>query len=194
MDIYSKEDINLVVNALKQGKTVAFGTDTVFGLACIVGNNEALDKIYRIKKRDINKKLPIMYSSVDMMEEYVDLNIKARKIVNHFIKGPITYILNKKNSNETVACRIPDDEWIIDLINKVEKPLYVTSANISNEESLLKYDEVINILKDVDVVVKKDADGKLASTIVDVTNNFKILREGPISKEEIEKAINENSI
>lgn len=194
MNIYSKEDINLIINALHEGKTVAFGTDTVFGLACIVGNDAAKNKIYFIKNRDINKKLPMMFSSINMMTEYVNINIEANKLINHFIKGPITYILKNKNSDETIACRIPDDEWILSLIEKLGKPLYVTSANISNEPALFKYNDVINILKDVDVVVKKDADGKRASTIVDVTSNFKILREGPITKEEIEKALNENSL
>lgn len=194
MDIYSIKDIDLIVSALKQGKTVAFGTDTVFGLACIVDNKEALNKIYKIKNRDINKKLPMMFSSIDMMDEYVNINIEARKLINHFIKGPITYILNNKDNSDTIACRIPDDLWIIELINKVGKPLYVTSANISNEAPLYKYEDVINILKDVDVVVKKNADGKLSSTIVDGTNNFKILREGPISKDEIDKVLHENSL
>ena len=100
----------------------------------------------------------------------------------------------KKNSEETVACRIPDDNWIISLIEKVEKPLYVTSANISNEEPLYKYEDVINKLKDIDIVVKKDAEGKQPSTIVDTTNNYNILREGPITKEEIEKVLHENSL
>ena len=194
MDIYSIKDIDLIVSALKQGKTVAFGTDTVFGLACIVDNKEALNKIYKIKNRDINKKLPMMFSSIDMMDEYVNINIEARKLINHFIKGPITYILNNKDNSDTIACRIPDDLWIIELINKVGKPLYVTSANISNEAPLYKYEDVINILKDVDVVVKKNADGKLSSTIVDGTNSFKILREGPISKGEIDKVLHENSL
>ena len=194
MVIYSTKDIDLIVSALKQGKTVAFGTDTVFGLACIVDNKEALDKIYKIKNRDINKKLPMMFSSIDMMDEYVNINIEARKLINHFIKGPITYILNNKDNSDTIACRIPDDLWIIELINKVGKPLYVTSANISNEAPLYKYEDVINILKDVDVVVKKNADGKLSSTIVDGTNSFKILREGPISKDEIDKVLHENSL
>lgn len=194
MDIYSIKDIDLIVSALKQGKTVAFGTDTVFGLACIVDNKEVLNKIYKIKNRDINKKLPMMFSSIDMMDEYVNINIEARKLINHFIKGPITYILNNKDNSDTIACRIPDDLWIIELINKVGKPLYVTSANISNEAPLYKYEDVINILKDVDVVVKKNADGKLSSTIVDGTNSFKILREGPISKGEIDKVLHENSL
>lgn len=194
MDIYSTQDIDLIINALNKGKTVAFGTDTVFGLACAINNIEALNKIYKIKQRDPSKKLPIMFSSIQMMEDYVDINIEAKKVINHFIKGPITYILKCKDSEDTVACRIPDDEWIITLINKLKKPIYVTSANISDQESLLKYEDVIKQLKDIDVVVKKDADGKIASTITDATNNFKILRQGPISKEDIEKVLNENSL
>ena len=64
---------------------------------------------------------------------------------------------------------MPNDEWIINLINKINKPIYVTSANISGEENLLKYEEVKKRIE-ADVIVKKDAKGDIASTIVDATN------------------------
>ena len=92
------------------------------------------------------------------------------------------------NASETIACRIPDDKWIIELINKINKPLYVTSANISGEENLLKFEEVKEKIK-ADVIVKKDAKGKEASTIVDTINNYQILRQGPITEAQIQEAI-----
>ena len=188
MNIYSSSQLDEIINELNKGNTVAFGTDTVFGLACITGNDEAINKIYEQKNRDKTKKLPMMFSNAKMMEKYIKIPPKAKTLIDAFSPGPITYILEAIDSKETIACRIPDDTWIIDLISKIGKPLYVTSANISGENSLLKYEEVKEKVN-ADAIVKKDASGKRASTIVDVINNFKILREGPITESQVKEAI-----
>lgn len=189
MKIYSSSQLDEIVRELKNGKTVAFGTDTVFGLACSIKNPEAIDKIYKIKKRDYHKKLPMMFSCVEMMGKYVNIPQKANILISTFSPGPITYILESLDNKSSIACRIPNDEWIIKLLEKYNEPIYVTSANISGQAPLYKYDDVINTLKDIDIVVKKDALGQGASTIVDVVNNYQILRDGPITKEQIEKII-----
>ena len=188
MNIYSSSQIDEIIQELNKENTVAFGTDTVFGLACIIDSDEALNKIYVQKNRDKSKKLPMMFSSIDMMSKYVKIFPKTKALINKFSPGPITYILEAIDSKETIACRIPDDKWIIDLINKINKPLYVTSANISGENNLLKFEEVKEKLN-VDAIVKKDAKGNKASTIVDAVNNYQILRQGPITENEIKEIV-----
>ena len=190
MIVYKKEDIEKVKEDLLNSKIVAFPTDTVFGLACIKDDVVAKEKIYDAKSRPDNKKLPMMVSNIEMLEKYCELNEQIRVLFKAFTPGPITFILKYLNSDETVAIRIPDDDWILDLIEKVGKPLLVTSANISGEGSLIKYEDVVSQIGDkVDGIVKADARGDKASTIVDCLNDYKILREGPISKKEIEKYI-----
>lgn len=189
MNIYSSSQIDEIIEELENSNTVAFGTDTVFGLACITGSDTAVNKVYSQKQRDKSKKLPMMFSSIKMMERYVKINPRTRKLINTFSPGPITYILEAIDSNETIACRIPNDEWIINLIDKIGDPLYVTSANISGQKSLLKYEDVKNQLVDVDAAVMKDASGNKASTIVDITNNYQILRQGEITEEQIKEAL-----
>lgn len=194
MNIYSSSQFDEIIEELKNGNTIAFGTDTVFGLACDIDNEKAINKVYSQKKRDFSKKLPMMFSNIEMMGKYVEISEKVGKLISKFSPGPITYILKKKSLDETLACRIPNDNWIIELIERYKKPLFVTSANISGQRPLYKYEEVIKELKEVDVIVKKDANGNEASTIVDVVNNFNILREGPITQKEIEDVISENII
>ena len=130
----------------------------------------------------------MMFSNIGMMEKYVKTSPKTKLLIEKFSPGPITYILEAIDSNETIACRIPNDEWIINLINKINKPLYVTSANISGEENLIKYEDVKEKIK-ADVIVKKDAKGNAASTIIDTTNNYQILRQGPITEKEIKEVL-----
>lgn len=183
---YKKEDIKEVKDALLNSKIVAFPTDTVFGLACLYGDESAYQKIYEAKNRSINKKLPIMVSDYDMLARYCEIDEKTKKLINKFMPGAITLILKYKDNDETVAVRMPDDKWIIDLIKIIDKPLYVTSANISGNGSLIKCEDVLNQIGDkVDGIVMADASGKQASTIVDCVNNFEILRKGPISISQI---------
>ena len=187
---YKKEDINKVKEDLLNGKIIAFPTDTVFGLGCIYDNEEAIEKIYEAKNRSISKKLPMMVSDTSMLKDYAKMNDKAKKLFDKYTPGPLTIILEYKDSNDTVAIRIPNDEWIIKLIKELNKPLLVTSANISGKGSLLKYEDVINELDGrVDGIVLDDAKGETASTIVDMVNEPKVLRNGPITEEEIFKTI-----
>ena len=83
MKTYKKEEINEVREDLLHGKIIAFPTDTVFGLACVYDDLNAIHKIYEAKGRDIPKSLPMMCSSFEMIEEVVrkcDMMIKEKEI------------------------------------------------------------------------------------------------------------------
>lgn len=195
---YKKEDIKQVVAVLKNGGIIAFPTDTVFGLGCIYDNEEAKNKIMKAKGRDEKKALPMMCTP-ELIKEVAYINNKEEKLIKKFMPGAITIVFKKKelpafvtNGLDTVAIRVPDDKWIIDLINEVGKPLLVTSANLSDHGSLLKYEEVLKDLEGkIDGIVLEDARGMNASTIVSAIEDVKILRQGPISEKEIKEALNE---
>jgi len=190
MKLYKQEDLQEVKEALLCGKIIAFPTDTVFGLACIYGDEEAKDKIYEAKNRSIDKKLPMMVNSFEMLNRYCVLTDSEKKLFDAFTPGPITLILKYKEKDETVAIRIPNDPWILKLICELDKPLLVTSANISGNKSLMMYEDVIQELNNrVDGIVCSNAGGEVASTIVDCLHDYQILRQGPISKEEIQKVL-----
>lgn len=187
-----KKDIDFVADELNKGKIVAFPTDTVFGLACVYDNEEAIKNIYYAKGRDFNKALPMMPNNLTMLKKYAYVNDKSKRIIKSFMPGPLTIILKKKNlpifvgEEETIAIRIPDDKWVRKLIKLVNKPLLVTSANISNSKSLSDYKDVYNDLKDkIDYVVRGKTNSDISSTIVDARDEIRILREGKISKEDI---------
>lgn len=195
---YSKDDIKEIASQLKNGKIIAFPTDTVFGLACVYDDEDAKNQIMIAKGRPEKKALPMMCTP-ELIKDVAYINDKEEKLINKFMPGAITIIFKKKNLPEfvtngldTVAIRVPDDKWIIDLINEVGKPLLVTSANLSDHGSLLKYEDVLKDLDErIDGIVLEDAYGQKASTIVSAIDEIKVLREGPISLESIKEALDE---
>ena len=201
MKLYRKDETEKIKEDLLNGQIIAFGTDTVFGLACVYDDPEAIEKIYEAKDRDHSKSLPMMCSDFEMIEKAAYINEKARRIMKTFMPGAITIIFRKKeempdyvtSGKDSIGIRIPDDEWILKLIDLVGKPLLVTSANISGEPPLFKWEEVKEKLEGrIDGLLMEDARGDASSTVVDCTKeDIRILREGPISIEEIEKAIKE---
>ena len=190
-------DKKQVIDILKKGGIVAFPTDTVFGLGCII-NKEAIAKIYEAKTRSFDKPLPMMCDGLRMIESVAEVSLDAKKIINKFVPGALTLIFNKKahiedyvtNGKQTIGIRVPDDEWILDLINKLNEPILVTSANLSDTGSLLKWEDVYKQLNGrIDAIVCADATGQTSSTIIDVTDDVKLLRQGPITLDQIKEAL-----
>ena len=194
---YTKQDLEIIASKLLEKKIIAFPTDTVFGLACIM-DKEAIKKVYIAKGRDFNKPLPMMCTGYQMIKDVAIVTDEAKKIIDNFMPGAITIIFNKKDEIDdyitqglnTIGIRVPDDEWILNLINKIGKPIMVTSANISNEGSLLKWEDVYDSMNGkIDGIVCEDARGDKSSTIVSVIDELKLLRQGPISFDDIKKAL-----
>ena len=192
-----KNDTERVIAVLKAGGLVAFPTDTVFGLACIM-DKKAMDKVYEVKGRSFDKPLPVMCDSLKMIKKVAVVSEDAEKIYEKFMPGALTLIFEKKSNvadwvtmgKDSIGIRVPDDEFILNIIKELKKPLMVTSANLSNEGSLLKWEDVYECLKGkIDAIVCEDARGEKASTIIDVRGEIKVLREGPISLKGIREAI-----
>ncbi|MBQ6334270.1 MAG: threonylcarbamoyl-AMP synthase [Erysipelotrichaceae bacterium] len=195
---YSKDDKEKIVKALKKGGLVAFPTDTVFGLACIM-EEKAIKKVYAAKGRSFDKPLPMMCASLNMIKEVAYVNELAEKIAEKFMPGALTLVFKKKdeipsyvtNGKDSIGIRIPDDDFILGLINDLGLPLMVTSANISGEGSLLNWEDVLEAMDGkIAGIVCEDARGQTASTIIDVSGEeIKMLREGPMSLDAIREAL-----
>lgn len=198
-NLYQIENLNEVIEKLENGAVIAFPTDTVFGLGCVFDNQDAINKIKKAKGRDENKPLPMMCSNIEMIKEVAIVNGDALKLLKKFTPGPLTIILNKKeevpsfitNGFKTIGIRIPNDKMILEMINKLNKPMLVTSANISGKPSLRKYQDVLKELDHkIDGIVCKDAFSDVASTIVDMSDGkMKIIRQGIISFKELKSCL-----
>lgn len=194
-----KQNLEKVVETLRNNGVIAFPTDTVFGLACLLNDFSSIERIKQIKHRDAKKALPIMCHSTKQVQEICLVPEKIKRLMNTIGKGAITYILQRKetldprntNDYDTVAIRIPDDSFILDLITELQTPLLVTSCNVSNEPSLRYHRDVIKQFDDlVDLIVMEDAKSDVSSTIYDTIND-RIIREGNISLERIKEILND---
>lgn len=196
---YEKKDIEIIANLLNEGKVVAFPTDTVYGLACIYENEEALQALKESKGRPDSKPIPTMVANVRQMQDIADMDEVAIHLAETFMPGAFTMILKKKdtlptyitNGLDTIGIRMPDDDFILHLIDLCEKPLLVTSANISGEETGIYDEQVLEQLDGrIDAIVMGESIGKVASTIVDVSNGeVNIVREGPVTKTMIQNLL-----
>ena len=192
-----KSDMDKLIDLLLGGGIIAFPTDTVFGLACKM-DEEAMAKVYAAKGRDFGKPLPMMCASLKMIKEVAYVDEAAQKIIEHFMPGALTIVFRKRETVpsyvtqglDTIGIRVPDDDFILELISRLNTPLMVTSANVSGSGSLLSYKDVLRQMDGIiDAIVCEDARGQQASTIVDVSAGLKLLREGPIPFGAIEEVI-----
>lgn len=201
---FEEEDIDVVAELLMEGSVVAFPTDTVYGLGIVYDDEAALSALKKAKGRPETKPIPTMIGKIDQLNQVAVVSDSAKRLAEAFMPGAITLIMKKKeevpgyvtNGLDTIGVRMPDDEFVCALIEKCGKPLLVTSANKSGEETGLCDEQVLSQLDgDIDAIVLGEAKGKLASTIVDVsTEEVKILRAGPITKEQIDDVLKNNII
>ena len=199
MDIISceKKEIDRIITSYKDGDIIAFPTDTVYGIGCDPFNKYSIAKIYELKKRDGGKRFPILGASKRELEKIVEFNSDAVKIAINFWPGQVTLLLpirkeiaDKIENNGKLAVRVPGNECVLSILKHC-KLIVGTSANISGERSILDSDELKKKLPGVDVLVDG---GKIvsegSSTIIDFVNGkLEMIREGSISKGEIEKVL-----
>ena len=199
---FKDADVLEATKILKSGGIGIFPTDTVYGIGCDFINATSLKRLFKAKKRDLNKPINILVSNIKMLDGVVT-NIKdiEKTLIESFWPGALTIIFNKTNlvpdlltsGLDTVGIRMPDNTVCLDLINKFGKPIATSSANISNEPATNFVDE--NLIKkfnnNVDFILDSGKiDGNVPSTIVRVVGNkVNILREGPISLNDIMEVI-----
>jgi L-threonylcarbamoyladenylate synthase len=185
------EDIRNSLKVLKEGGIILYPTDTVWGLGCDATNNEAVEKIFRIKTRSDSKSLIILVNNEIMLGRYVqDIPEIAFELIE-VSDTPLTIIYpNAKNlapaipaEDGSVGIRVCIDEFCNELIGRFRKPIVSTSANISGEATPSYYMEINNkIIQAVDYTVeyrRDDHQKHNPSAVIKIEKNgvFKILRK-----------------
>lgn len=186
--------IKLAAITVKKGGLVVFPTDTVYGIGCDPRNSKAVDAIYRIKKREESKNLPVLGYSKKEISEIAIFDKLSNKIADNFWPGPITLVLKLKDNeiNESmkldgkIAVRVPNHSCILSLLKEC-KIIVGTSANYSGNPPFSDSKKVLKNFLGFDIFLDG---GRIPnsneSTVVEIVEgDLKILRPGKITKTEI---------
>lgn len=193
--VIKKSEIDVARRALESGGIVAFPTDTVYGLGVAYDNEKAINQLRFVKKRPEDKPFALMVSSMEMIKELAILKPRDLKLIQKFMPGDVTFVFRKKVSvsegyfkaAKTIAFRMPQDAFVLNLIAQLNKPLLVPSANVSNEKPCVSSEEVLSVFRDkIEVVVEGESLQQCASTIVDASSDeLSIIRQGKMQLSEI---------
>lgn len=185
------EDIKVSLETLRKGGIILYPTDTIWGIGCDATNQQAVERIFRIKSRDENKSLLVLVNSDNMLGRYVQDIPEIVFELTSVSDSPLTIIYPKgKNlaagvcaEDGSVGIRICNEEFCNELISRFRKPIVSTSANFSGKPSPGNYDKIEkSVIDAVDYVVKYRQDDRRkqsASPVIRVELNgtIKIIRK-----------------
>ncbi|MEQ2270492.1 hypothetical protein XENORESO_018716 [Xenotaenia resolanae] len=184
------EILSCTVKALKDGHIVAVPTDTIYGLACLAQNTEAVKKIYGVKERNGQKPLAICVGEIQDIFQYCKVKVKE-ELLRDLLPGPVTLVFERSEELNTnlnpftslVGVRIPDHAFMRRLCQMCGEPLALTSANISSQTSTVEVHEFQELWSKLAVVVDGGPIGdetRQGSTVIDlsVLGKYRVIRPG----------------
>ncbi len=184
------QEIQTTLEVLQNGGIILYPTDTVWGIGCDASNEEAVDKIYKLKKRAETQSMIVLMNGDKMIHNtFKEVPEVAWQIMD-LSEKPTTLILDKpqniaKNliaTDNTLGIRVVKDSFCFKLLEKLRKPLVSTSANISGKPTPMTFSEISKeILNGVDYVVNLSREKKCGnpSTIIKIAldNQVKVIRQ-----------------
>lgn len=194
LEKYYNKAIEDAINSLKDDGVIIIPTDTIYGLATLASSKIGIERIYSIKNRDKSKLLPIIVNSYKMLNQVADVDIDKVKKLKKYFPGALTIVCKRKETFdyyncETIAIRMIETPIVNRIIEGVNEPLALTSANISNSANIVDPMDLLDVFDGcVDCAF---IEGKLTnqeSTIVEIKDEQLVLiREGKIPFDKILK-------
>lgn len=177
------------VEILRNGGVIIYPTDTIYGLGCDIHNARAVERVCLIKGIKPDKaNLSFICSDLTHISDYAKIDTPTYKVMKKALPGPFTFVLNANSrvpkyagNKKTVGIRVPDSNIALQLVKELGNPILSTSIHDDDEvieystDPELIYEKYKNL---VDAVIDGGPGKNVASTVVDVTNNFEVLREG----------------
>ena len=193
--------LKLAAEELKQGRLVAFPTDTVYGVGCLAFDEAAVERLYDVKQRRRDKPIPILVTGPEQLKLLArEVTPLAERLIERFWPGALTLILKRRPElpdaicagGDTIAVRMPGHVLTLALIQEVGSPLATTSANRSGHPSPLDAQQALmNLNGRIDMILDAGpCPGGIDSTVVDATGEVaQVLRETAISARLIREAL-----
>jgi tRNA threonylcarbamoyl adenosine modification protein (Sua5/YciO/YrdC/YwlC family) len=204
----SRDVVHRAVQALAEGKLVAFPTETVYGVAASALDSQAVDKLIAVKGRQSGHPLALAVKSLDDARDYApDMPPLAERIARRCWPGPLTLVVSSQHPqglaaqlpanvraavmpSGTIGFRVPAHGFILDVLRMLPGPLALSSANRHGEPEATTAEQVVASLGDDVAMVFDDGSCRYgqASTVIRVEDNqFHVLRAGIISEKMLER-------
>ena len=130
------------VQCLKDGGVIVYPTDTTYGIGCSIFSKKGIERIYRLKQRELKKPFSFICPTLSEVSRYAKVGNTAFKILKRYLPGPYTFVLEATRDvpdllitrQKTVGIRIPDNRICLDIVQMLGNPIVTTSANLSGEE------------------------------------------------------------
>jgi len=190
-------DLEAASAALRRGRLVVVPTDTVYGVAALPRSHGGVAAIFAAKGRPPTKPIPVLAATVDDLLDVVIFDPRAHVVAAALWPGPLTLVLPRRpdwpydlgGDPATVAVRLPANDVAAALLERTG-PLAVTSANRSGAPSAMTVEQARSALGDqVAVYLDGGPSSDTPSTVVSLVGEIRLLREGAVSLERIQSAI-----
>lgn len=188
------ESVKIACQFLREGKVIAIPTDTVYGLAVDAKNYQAVNRLYQVKKRSIDKPIAIFLQDKNQIKKIFADNNLLGKFSSKYLPGKLTIVsklsdcpqinlANNLNLNDQnfLGFRIVESFFVKKLFTQYNSILAVSSANFSGHKVAVSADEITNYFKEIDLVIVGKILDNQASTVIKIEgDSYSVLRQGQI--------------
>jgi len=180
--------IQKVAEALRDGATIAYPTDTYYGIGCDITNRKTISKIYRLKQRRQKKPFSFICSDLKNISQYAKVSNYAYKTMKRLLPGPYTFVLEGSRlvpkimltAQKTAGIRVPDHPVCLALVKQLDRPIISTSATLSGGEILSDPSAIFDALgNQIDIVIDGGpVPGRPSSVVSLIGDNPEVIRVG----------------
>jgi L-threonylcarbamoyladenylate synthase len=177
--------------ALRRGEPVGVPTDTVYGLAADAADADAIQRLFELKQRPVDRSIAVLVADLAAAGTLVQFTAQAQRLAERFWPGPLTIVAARRSdapphlgTGATIGVRLPDD----DIMRAIAAPgpLAVTSANLHGGPTPATASGVAELFPALDPVIDAGPRPGASSTVVDATGNApEVLREGSVTLQQI---------
>jgi len=186
------DNLEEAVRIIKRGGIVVFPTDTAFGVGCLIDNEKAVKRLFKIRNRPETQAVPVLVDSIEMAQKYLlAIPPEVENLMKKYWPGALTVVLPCKRKlvpslvrgqGQTLGVRMPNHEVPLYIINSIGVPLLGPSANFHGRPTPYKYEELDpKFISQVDYVISGECHLGMVSTIIDCSiKPWRIIRDGAV--------------
>ncbi|MGN0237788.1 MAG: L-threonylcarbamoyladenylate synthase [Lepagella sp.] len=184
----SEQQLEQLSHRLKEGEIAIIPTDTMYAIVGDALNIKVVDRICKLKNINPDKtNLSIICCDISMAAEYSRIDDKGFRLLKEYCPGPFTFLFKSASTlprafkgRKTVGVRIPDNQFDVELVERMGNPLITTSIEYEDEDYAINPELISEAYEGrVDIMVEGDSGTTEVSTIVDCTlDEPEIIREG----------------